>query len=80
LQGPRDMLETSRKSHPDQFSARLRLGRIYLGSIDAQSAVVQFEAAQLTRPESVEATVDLAKALIALENFTDAVKILHEGG
>jgi len=29
-------------------------------------------------PESVEATVDPAKALIAQGNFTDAVKILHE--
>jgi predicted Zn-dependent protease len=78
LQGARDMLETSLKSHPDQFSARLRLGRIYLRSNNAQSAVVQFEAAQLMRPESVEATVDLAKVLIAQGNFTDAVKILHE--
>ena len=30
------------------------------------------------RPESVEGTVDLAKALIAQGNFADAVKILHE--
>jgi hypothetical protein len=36
------------------------------------------EAAQLMRPESVEGTVDLAKALIAQGNFADAVKILHE--
>jgi predicted Zn-dependent protease len=72
------MLETNPKSHPDQFSARLRRGRIYLRSNDAQSAVVQFEAAQLMRPESVEGTADLAKALIAQGNFADAVKILHE--
>jgi cytochrome c-type biogenesis protein CcmH/NrfG len=78
LWSARDMLETNPKSHPDQFSARLRLGRIYLRSNDAQSAVVQFEAAQLMRPESVEGTVDLAKALIAQGNFADAVKILHE--
>ena len=30
------------------------------------------------RPESVEGTADLAKALIAQGNFADAVKILHE--
>jgi predicted Zn-dependent protease len=69
LRGARDMLETSLKSHPDQFSARLRLGRIYLRSNGAQSAVVQFEAALLMPPESVEATVDLAKALIAGELY-----------
>jgi arylsulfatase A-like enzyme/thioredoxin-like negative regulator of GroEL len=77
LHDARDVLETSLKSHPDQFSARLRLGRIYLRSNDAQSAIVQFEAAQLMEPENVEATVDLAKALIAKGSFTDAVEILH---
>lgn len=77
LQGAQNVLETSLKSHPDQFSARLQLGRIYLRLNDAQSAIVQFEAAQLMEPENVDATVDLAKALIAKGNFADAVEILH---
>jgi predicted Zn-dependent protease len=77
LQSARDVLESSLKSHPEQFSTRLRLGRIYLRLNDAQSAIIQFEAAQLLEPENIEVTVDLAKALIAKGNLTDAVEILH---
>jgi len=77
LQNAREVLESSLKSHPDHFSARLRLGRIYLRLNDAQSAIVQFEAAQLLEPENIEVTVDLAKALIAQGNLIDAVEILH---
>jgi Flp pilus assembly protein TadD len=78
LRSAREVLETSLKSHPDQFSMRLRLGRIYLRSNDAESAIVQFEAAQLMKPDNVEATIDLAKALITQGNLTDAVEMLEE--
>jgi len=76
FQSAREVLETSLKSHPDQFSAHLRLGHIYFRSNDAKSALVEFEAAQLMEPDNVEVTVDLAKTLIAQGNLTDAVEVL----
>jgi predicted Zn-dependent protease len=74
----REVLEANLKSHPDQFSIRLRLGRLYLHSNDAKSAAAQLEAAQLMQPENVEVSIDLAKALIGEGNFADAVEILHD--
>ena len=58
LQGARDVLETSLKSHPDQFSARLRLGRIYLRLDDAQSAMFSLKSPsscnrKVLRPPSI---------------------------
>jgi cytochrome c-type biogenesis protein CcmH/NrfG len=70
----REVLETSLKSHADQFSLRLQFGRVYFRSNDLKSAATQFEAAQLMQPENVEVSVDLAKALVALGNFVDAVE------
>ena len=78
LQGAREVLETSLKSHSDQFSARLQLGRICLRLNDTKSAIVHFEAAQLMEPGNAEVTVDLVKALIAQGNLTDAAEILEE--
>jgi arylsulfatase A-like enzyme/cytochrome c-type biogenesis protein CcmH/NrfG len=78
LEKAREVLETSLKFRADQFSTRLRLGRIYLRLNDAKFAIVQFEAAQLMEPGNVEVTVDLAKALIAQGNLTDAVELLQE--
>jgi choline-sulfatase len=78
LQNAREVLETNLKSHPDQFPTRIRLGRIYLRSNDAKSALLQFEAAQLMEPDNVEVTIDLAKALIAQGNLTAAVELLGE--
>jgi len=78
LQGAREVLETSLRSHSDQFSARIQLGRICLRLNDTKSAIVQFEAAQLMEPGNAEVTVDLAKVLIAQGNLTDAAEILEE--
>jgi arylsulfatase A-like enzyme/cytochrome c-type biogenesis protein CcmH/NrfG len=78
LQQAREVLELSLKAHPDQTAARLRLGRNYLRSNDAQSALLQFEAAQLMEPDNVEVTIDLAKALVAQGNFAEAVQMLAE--
>jgi choline-sulfatase len=78
LQGAREVLETSLKSRPDQFSAHVRLGRLYLRSNDVKSAIVQFEAAQLMEPDNVEVTIDLAEALVAQGNLADAVEMLEE--
>jgi choline-sulfatase len=74
----RAVLEANLKSHPDQFSVRLRVGRLYLHSNDAKSAVTHLEAAQLMQPENVEVSVDLARALIGEGKFADAVEILHD--
>ena len=78
LQSAREVLETSLKSQPNQFATHLQLGRIYFHSNDVKSALVEFEAAQLLEPDNVEVTVDLAKALIAQGNFTDAVQLLGQ--
>ena len=74
----REVLEANLESHPGQFSIMLRLGRLYLHSNDAKSAVTQLEAAQLIQPENVEVSIELAKALIGEGNFADAVEILHD--
>jgi len=78
LQSAREVLETSLKSHPNQFAAHLQLGRIYFQSNDVKSALVEFETAQLLEPDNVEVTMDVARALVAQGNFTDAVELLGQ--
>ena len=77
LHGARDVLQASLKLHPDQFGARLSLGRVYLRLNDSKEAEVQFEAAVLLQPGSSEAQIDLAKALIRQKKFADAVELLE---
>jgi len=77
LPGARDVLQASLKVKPDQFAARLSLGRVYLRLNDSQAAEVQFEAAVLLQPGSSEAQIDLAKALIRQKKFADVVELLE---
>jgi choline-sulfatase len=77
LPGARDVLQASLKLNPDQFAARLSLGRVYLRLNDSKAAEVQFEAAVLLQPGSSEAQIDLAKVLIRQKKFADAVELLE---
>jgi Flp pilus assembly protein TadD len=77
LPGARDVLQASLQLHPNQFSARLALGRVYLSLNDPKAAEVQFEAAVLLQPGSSEAQIDLAKALVRQKKFADAVELLE---
>jgi Flp pilus assembly protein TadD len=77
LPGARDVLQASLQLHPNQFSARLALGRVYLSLNDPKAAEVQFEAAVLLQPGSSEAQIDLAKALVRQKKFAEAVELLE---
>jgi len=77
LPGARDVLQASLKLNPDQFAARLSLGRVYLRLNDSEAAESQFESAALLQPGSSEAQIDLAKALIRQKKFADAVELLE---
>ena len=77
LSGARDALLASLKLNPDQFEARLALGRVYLGLNDSNAAEDQFEAAVLLQPGSSEAQINLAKTLIRQKKFTEAVELLE---
>jgi choline-sulfatase len=77
LPGARDVLQASLRLNPHQFAARLSLGRVYLRLNDSNAAEDQFEAALLLQPGSVEALIDLTKALICQKKFSDAVELLE---
>lgn len=77
LPGARDVLVASLKLNQDEFGARLRLGRVYLGLKDLNSAEDQFEAAVLLEPGSSEAQIQLAKTLIRRKKFAEAVELLE---
>jgi choline-sulfatase len=75
--GARDVLLASLKLNPEQFEARMALGRVYLGLKDLKAAEDQFEAAVLLQPGSSEAQIELAKTLIRRKEFSDAVELLE---
>jgi tetratricopeptide (TPR) repeat protein len=77
LPGARDALLASLKLNPDQFEARLALGRVYLGLNDSNAAEDQFEAAVLLQPGNSEAQINLAKTLIHRKKFAEAVELLE---
>ena len=60
--GARDALEASLKLAPEQFPARLLLGRVYLSLKDPKNAEDQFEAALLLQPQSAEAQLGVTQA------------------
>jgi len=77
LAGARDALETSLKLVPEQFEARMLLGRVYLSLKDAVAAEDQFEAALLLQSGSAEAQLGLADAQITKGNFAEAARSLE---
>jgi choline-sulfatase len=77
LSGARDVLLASLKLNPDQFDARLGLGRVYLGLHDSNAAEEQFEAAVLLQPGNSEAQISLAKTLIHRKKFAEAAELLE---
>jgi tetratricopeptide (TPR) repeat protein len=77
LAGARNVLLSSLKLNPDQFEARLALGRVYLGLNDSNAAEDQFEAAVLLQPGNSEAQINLAKTLIHRKKFAEAVELLE---
>jgi arylsulfatase A-like enzyme/Flp pilus assembly protein TadD len=77
LAGARDVLLASLKLNPDQFEARLALGRVYLDMNDSNAAEEHFEAAVLLQPGNSEAQIHLAKTLIHRKKFTEAVELLE---
>lgn len=77
LAGARNVLLASLKLNPEQFEARLALGRVYLGLKDSNLAEDQFEAAVLLQPGSSEAQIQLAKTLIYRKKFADAAELLE---
>jgi predicted Zn-dependent protease len=77
LPGARDALLAGLKLNPEQFEARLALGRVYLGLRDSKAAEDQFEAAVLLQPGSSEAQIELAKTLIRQKKLTEAAELLE---
>jgi predicted Zn-dependent protease len=77
LAGARDALLTSLKLNPEQFEARLALGRVYVGLKDSKAAEEQFESAVLLQPGSSEAQTQLAKALLQQRKFGEAAELLE---
>lgn len=73
----RDTLQASLKLSPNQFAARLLLGRVYLSLGDAKAAEDQLEAAVLSQPGNAEAQMELAKALNHQKKFADVVELLE---
>jgi choline-sulfatase len=78
LSGARDALLASLKLNPNQFTARLLLGRVYFRMNDSKAAQDQFEAAAILQPQSVEAWTELAKILIAEKKFAEAAEQLEQ--
>jgi len=78
LPGAREALQASLKLNPNQFAARLTLGRVYLSLNDPKAAEDQLEAAVLSQPGSAEAQIGLAKALIRQKKYADAVELLEQ--
>jgi choline-sulfatase len=72
-----EALEASLKLSPEQFSARLLLGAVYLELKKLDPAEDQLEAALLLQPKSIEAGLALAKVQIAKGKFSDALEQLR---
>ena len=70
-------LEASLKTNPNQFPARLLLGKIYFRSGNPDAALDQLEDAALLQPENVEAKTELARVLVTQNKFSDAVELLE---
>ena len=78
LEGARTVLEECLKSNPNEPTARLLLGSVYLDLKNPAAAADQFEAVLLVQPTDVEAQFGLAKAQIAQSKFTEAASGLQD--
>src|SRR5262249_48389835 len=74
LLGARAALQKSLKLNPDQLDARLLLGQIDLKSNEFKTAEDEFASVLERRPDSGEAQIGLAKALLGQKKFADAVE------
>jgi arylsulfatase A-like enzyme/cytochrome c-type biogenesis protein CcmH/NrfG len=76
LSGASATLEASLKGNPDQFPARLLLGKLYFGLGKADAALEQLEEAALLQPENIEAKIALSQVLISQKKLADVVDLL----
>jgi arylsulfatase A-like enzyme/Tfp pilus assembly protein PilF len=76
--GARNALQGSLKRNPDQIAVRLRVAHLDLKLNDAKTAEEQFEAALLLQPDSTEAQLGLARALLREKKFAEAAELLEE--
>jgi cytochrome c-type biogenesis protein CcmH/NrfG len=77
LSGARGTLQASLKANPNQFPARLLLGKLYFRSGNATAALDQLEDAALLQPENVEAKTALSQVLLSQKKFADVVELLE---
>ena len=78
FEGARTVLEEGLKTNPNEPTARLLLGSVYLDLKNPTAAADQFEAVLLVQPANVEGQFGLAKAQIAQSKFAEAVQGLQE--
>ena len=78
LEGARTVLEECLKANPNEPTARLLLGSVYLDLKNPAAAADQFEAVLLVQPANVEGQLGLAKVKIAQSNFAEAATELEE--
>jgi arylsulfatase A-like enzyme/Tfp pilus assembly protein PilF len=76
LSGASATLQGSLKANPNQFPARLLLGKIYFRSANAEAALDQLEEAALLQPENVDAKTALSQVLISQKKFGDVLELL----
>jgi len=77
LEGARAVLEESLKSNPNEPTARLLLGSVYLDLRNLPAAADQFEAVLLVQPASLEGQLGLAKTQLAQSSFSEAARGLE---
>jgi predicted Zn-dependent protease len=77
LAGASATLQAALKANPNQFPARLLLGKLYFRSGDASAALDQLEDAALLQPENVEAKTALSQVLISQKKFAEVVELLE---
>jgi choline-sulfatase len=77
LSGASATLEATLKADPNQFPARILLGKLYFRSGNAEAALDQLEDAAILQPENVEAKTTLSQVLISQKKFADVVESLE---
>lgn len=77
LSGATATLRASLQANPNQFPARLLLGKIYFRAGNADAALDQLQDAAQLQPENVEARTALSQVLIGQKKFADVVELLE---